>query len=155
MAKSKGVHAHAQAPSPTYVDQAIVFSTNQSATANPAVATDIRDMSKYHQGNIFTVHCPPPSDAVYLYTQPYGRGDIACFGLGGGDLPQGLKGKARSVKVFGWASVEVFAYSYGNSFAKIFDTYEDDLASLPCNTSHTFVDVAVSIWLYLEGSMGS
>lgn len=155
MAKSKGVYAHAQAPPPTYVDQPIVFSTNQSATANPAFAADMRDMAKYHQGNTFTVHCPTPPDAVCLYTQPYGRGDVACFGPGGGDLPQGLKGKARSVKAFGRASVEVFAYSYGNSFGKIFDTYEDDLASLPYNTSHTFADVAMSIWVYLEGSMGS
>lgn len=110
----------------------------------------MRNMAKYHQANTFTVHCPTPPDAVCLYTQPYGKGDVACFGPGGGDLPPGLKGHALSVRAYGRASVEMFAGSYGNSFARIFDTYEDDLAGLRYNASLTFADVAMSIWVYLS-----
>ena len=149
LARGKGVYAHAPAPPPTYVDHKVTYKTNQSVT-DTDFAMDMQNMIKYKKDNIFTVNVPIEPDAACFYQQPFGKGDFACFGPGGGDLPAGLKGKIRSVKAFGRASVEVFAKSYGNSFAKIIDTYENDLAQLPYDKVSSFADVASSIWVYLE-----
>lgn len=107
-------------------------------------------MIKYKKDNTFTVNVPIEPDAACFYQQPLGLGDFACFGPGGGDLPPGLKGKTKSVKTYGRASVEIFANSYGNSFAHIIDTYEEDLSQLPYDKQSCFADVASSIWVYLE-----
>ena len=148
-AKSKGIYAHAPAPPPTYVNHQVTYNTNQSAT-DTKFAADMQDMVKYKEDNTFAVNVQIEPDAVCFYEQPLGKGDFACFGPGGGDLPAALKGKARSVKAFGSASVEVFANGYGNSFSHIFDTYQDDLAQLPYDKQSSFADVAASIWVYLE-----
>lgn len=148
-AKIKGIYAHAPAPPPTYFDHQVRYDTNQSVT-DPKFAADMQNMVKYKKDNTFAVNTPTQPDAVCFYQQPLGKGDFACFGPGGGDLPAGLKGKTRSIKAYGSASVEVFANEYGNSFAHIIDTYQDDLAQLPYDEKSSFADVAASIWVYLE-----
>ena len=148
-ARSKGIYAHAPAPPPTYIDHLVTYKTNQSA-ADTDFSMDMQNMIKYKKDNTFTVNVPTEPDVACFYQQPMGKGDFACFGPGGGDLPAGLKGKTRSVKAFGRVSVEVFANNYGNSFAHIIDTYEDDLAGLPYDKQSSFADVAASIWVYLE-----
>jgi hypothetical protein len=148
-ARSHGIYAHAPAPPPTYIDHKVTYKTNQSAT-DTAFAGDMQNMIKYKKDNTFTVNVPTEPDAACFYQQPLGLGDFACFGPGGGDLPPGLKGNTKSVKAYGRASVEIFANSYGNSFAHIIDTYEDDLSQLPYDKQSSFADVASSIWVYLE-----
>lgn len=148
-ARSKGVYAHAPAPPQTYVDHHVTYKTNQSAT-DINFADDMKNVIKYEQDNTFTVNVSAEPDAVCFYQQSFGKGDFACFGPGGGDLPAALKGKSKSIKAFGRASVEVFANNYGNSFARIFDTFEDDLGQIPYDKHSTFAEVATSIWVYLE-----
>ena len=148
-ARSKGVYAHAPAPPPTYVDHTVTYTTNQTA-AQTSFASDMQNMIKYKKDNTFTVNVPLEPDAACFYQQQSGFGDFACFGPGGGDLPDGLKGNVKSVKAYGRASVEIFAKGYGNSFAHIVDTYEDDLTGVPYDKQSSLADVAASIWVYLE-----
>ena len=150
LARSKGaIYAHAPAPPPTYDAKPVTYTTNQTAT-DTQFAADMANMLKHNRDNTFTVHVPSDPDAACLYTQPRGRGDVACFGPGGGDLPAGLKGKVLSVKCLGRASVEMFANGYGDAFSHVVDTEEDDLSVVKTGGQVKFADVVASIWVYLE-----
>lgn len=134
---------------PTYVNHENTYTTNQSV-ADVNFAQDMQDMIKYKTDNTFAVNVPTQPDAACFYQQPLGKGNFACFGPGGGDLSPGLKNNIRSVKAYGRASVEIFAKNYGNSFAHIVDTYEDDLAHISYDKDSNFGNVASAIWVYLE-----
>ena len=125
------------------------YKTNQSV-ADVVFGQDMQNINQHDRYNTFAVNIPTQPDAACFYQQLYGRGNFACFGPGGGDLPPGLKNNIKSVKAYGRASVEIFANNYGNRFAHIVDTYESDLSQLPYDKQTTFGDVAAAIWVYIE-----
>ncbi|KAI9674491.1 MAG: hypothetical protein M1817_001829 [Caeruleum heppii] len=64
----------------------------------------------------FRVSVPGPSvSAVCLFTESEFKGDVACFGPGGQDLPEPVQRKAQSIKLFGSASAWIYAERYGDS----------------------------------------
>ena len=144
-----GIGPYQQASPLKYPDHQAIYTTNQSV-ADVDFAKNMQDMIKYNKDNTFTVNVPTEPDAACFYQKPYGKGNFACFGPGGGDLPPGLKNNTRSIKAYGRTSVEIFALNYGNRFAHIIDTYVDDLAHLPYDAHSNIGNVASSIWIYLE-----
>ena len=63
----------------------------------------------------FDVNIPGPAPpAVCLFSQPSYRGDVACFGLGAGDLPNKAQNQAQSLRVYGGVSAWLYAEAYND-----------------------------------------
>ncbi|KAI9678010.1 MAG: hypothetical protein M1817_005954 [Caeruleum heppii] len=88
----------------------ITFAANQTAADK-----DFADKMKRGATTTFDVLVPGDSPtAVCLFSQADYKGDVACFGPGGGDLPENMKNKAQSIGVGGGASVWIYADEYAD-----------------------------------------
>ncbi|KAI9676003.1 MAG: hypothetical protein M1817_000746 [Caeruleum heppii] len=123
------------------------YTTNQTE-ANPGFASDVKRLGT-HLAQQFTAlvstTLEPP--AACLFTETNYLGGMACFGPGGGDLPEVARRKARSVKLHGNATVWLYAQSYGDAGGVHVEGSEEDLAAQPYGAEEDFEKKAVAIWV--------
>lgn len=75
------------------------------------------------------------------------HGDVACFGVGGGDLPANIKGRAMSVSCHGGVSVWLYVESYGDAGGVEVRGDVDDLGKEDYGVDGHLGNRVVSMWV--------
>ena len=93
----------------------------------------------------------PP--VVCLFTETMRNGDVACFGPGGGNVTEGISGKAESMAVHGGATAQIFAQFYGDAGSVSVTEDVLDLSQLIYGAEGNFEDKIVAMRV-CRGSCG-
>ncbi|KAI9676942.1 MAG: hypothetical protein M1817_006781 [Caeruleum heppii] len=88
----------------------------------------------------------PPS-AICLFGKANFKGDVACYGVGGQNLPVSIQRKAQSIGVFGKASVWIYAERYGDAGGAEVTTSISDLKAELYGSEANFNQKIVALWV--------
>ena len=127
-----------------YVETSTTFKDNQTNNKNGPFAQDMQKMGALS----FDVLVPnqPPPPLTCLYTKEKYKGDAMCFGVGGGNLTQGV-GKIASVGIMGGATVTLYPHAYGDPGGLAFTVSVPDVSTIPYGTNSTFEGIISAIWV--------
>lgn len=94
--------------------QRLYTGNSTGANADDDFATSI---ARILPSQCFSISIPPSLNtgpALCLFTQPHFLGQVICLGPGGGNVPDAVKGKVQSLRVYGGATAWVYASFYGD-----------------------------------------
>ena len=128
--------------------QGQTFASNLTAEANDQTSVEFRRLLET-PGDGFETHVPDAVEqaSVCLFTDKNYKGDVACFGLGGGDVPDNVKGKARSLSLHAGASAWLFADHYNDTGGVQVTQSASDLEQIARGLEQNFGSVVKAMWV--------
>ncbi|KAI9670043.1 MAG: hypothetical protein M1817_004523 [Caeruleum heppii] len=118
------------------------YATNQTAS-DTGFADDMRK-----ENGPFDIIVPGDApSAVCLFAKTKYKGDVVCYGPGGGEINGGMRGKAQSIAVHGSASAWIYAERYGDSGGVEVTSSIEDLTGQIYGSTGNFNQKIVAMWV--------
>ncbi|MCJ1259542.1 hypothetical protein MMC24_007380 [Lignoscripta atroalba] len=90
----------------------------------------------------------PGLPGVCVYSDKEYKGDVACFGPGGGDLPSNVQNATQSIMLYGGVSAWVYTQDYGDSGGQRLTVNMPDLSEVTYGKGDSnFANDIVSMWI--------
>ncbi|KAI9673996.1 MAG: hypothetical protein M1817_002202 [Caeruleum heppii] len=121
--------------------------TSDRNAASPSFVGHMRWLSG-HEDRLFNVMVPSDPPVACFFQGPSFRGEVACFGPGGGDLPEPLQKSVQSISAHGNTTVWLYAKHYGDEGGVSINTNVEDLTVLPYGSKDNFNKKTVAIWIH-------
>lgn len=129
------------------------FTTTQTSSDSgfSYAVSNLGDDRSAGGAGIFSISIPdavamPP--AACFYTEPQYQGELWCMGPGGANFSGTEVNVARSVSVYGGATVWIYAQAYGDPGGQKLTASVPDLSTEPFGTGDNFGGKVVAAWIY-------
>lgn len=129
------------------------FTTNQTPSDDgfSYAVSKLGDDRSAGGAGIFSISIPnsvPMPPAACFYTEPQFKGELWCMGPGGADFSGTERSVAKSVGVYGGATVWIYAQSYGDPGGQKLTASIPDLSTEPFGTGDNLSGKVVAAWIY-------
>ena len=134
-----------EAMTTTWYTKSSTFNTNQTRNAKSSFAKAMYNM----QALSFDVLIPdrPYPPMACLYTAKNFKGDVKCYGMGGGNLTDPAAATAQSVGILGGATVNLYPQYYGDTGGLAFTVSIGDTSSIPYGVNGSFDGNLKGMWV--------
>ena len=128
--------------------QGQTYASNLTTDANDQTSLDFRKAME-SPGDSFETHAPDAVEqpSACLFTDKDYKGDVACFGLGGGNVPDNVKGKARSLSLHASATAWIFADHYNDTGGVQVTQSTSDLEQIARGIDQNFASAVQALWI--------